>query len=152
MWSATRYVPICIKLSHPPANPGSTWLIVYQLPSDVYRKRQKAAIKAAKRKGRSIQPVIFEISQAHVFHHQCPCHPVVHGGRRHSVPPPLASGAGFQELEIAVPDQCSERHPARTHSLPHLWPANRHPGSAPLVVTGIRPSSGRAAGAFLLQG
>lgn len=29
-------------------------LIVYRLPSDVYRKRQKAAIKAAKRKGRGI--------------------------------------------------------------------------------------------------
>lgn len=29
-------------------------LIVYRLPSEVYRKRQKAAIKAAKRKGRSI--------------------------------------------------------------------------------------------------
>jgi hypothetical protein len=29
-------------------------LIVYRLPSDVYRKRQKTAIKAAKRKGRSI--------------------------------------------------------------------------------------------------
>ena len=29
-------------------------LIVYRLPSDVYRKRQKAAIKAAKRKGRRI--------------------------------------------------------------------------------------------------
>jgi hypothetical protein len=29
-------------------------LVVYRLPSDVYRKRQKAAIKAAKRKGRSI--------------------------------------------------------------------------------------------------
>jgi hypothetical protein len=29
-------------------------LIVYRLPPDVYRKRQKAAIKAAKRKGRSI--------------------------------------------------------------------------------------------------
>jgi hypothetical protein len=27
-------------------------LVVYRLPSDVYRKRQKAAIKAAKRKGR----------------------------------------------------------------------------------------------------
>jgi hypothetical protein len=29
-------------------------LIVYRLPSEIYRKRQKAAIKAAKRKGRSI--------------------------------------------------------------------------------------------------
>ncbi len=29
-------------------------LVVYRLPSDVYSKRQKAAIKAAKRKGRSI--------------------------------------------------------------------------------------------------
>ena len=29
-------------------------LIVYRLPSDVYRKRQKAAIKASKRKGRGI--------------------------------------------------------------------------------------------------
>jgi hypothetical protein len=29
-------------------------LVVYRLPSDVYRKRQKAAIKAAKRKGRGI--------------------------------------------------------------------------------------------------
>jgi hypothetical protein len=29
-------------------------LVVYRLPSDVYRKRQKTAIKAAKRKGRSI--------------------------------------------------------------------------------------------------
>ena len=29
-------------------------LIVYRLPPDVYRKRQKAAIKAAKRKGRSV--------------------------------------------------------------------------------------------------
>ena len=29
-------------------------LIVYRLPSEVYRKRQKAAIKAAKRKGRGI--------------------------------------------------------------------------------------------------
>jgi len=29
-------------------------LVIYRLPSDVYRKRQKAAIKAAKRKGRGI--------------------------------------------------------------------------------------------------
>ena len=29
-------------------------LIIYRLPSEVYRKRQKAAIKAAKRKGRGI--------------------------------------------------------------------------------------------------
>ena len=32
-------------------------LVVYRLPPDVYRKRQKAAIKAAKRKGRSVSRV-----------------------------------------------------------------------------------------------
>ena len=58
--------------------------------------------------------------------------------------------AGFQELEIAVPDRYPERHPARTHSLPYLWTADRYPG-ATLVGVGFRPSRSRAAGAVLLQ-
>ena len=49
--------------------------------------------------------------------------------------------AGFQELEIAVPDRCPERHPARTHSLPYLWPTDHYPGGAALVGVGFRPSS-----------
>ena len=97
------------------------------------------------------QLVVFEIPQVHVFYHQCPGRPVAHGGRRHSVPPSLASGAGFQKLEVAVSNQCPERHPPRTHSLPHLWTADRYPGSATLVGAGFRPSSSRAAGAVLLQ-
>ena len=60
--------------------------------------------------------------------------------------------AGFQKLEVAVPNQCPERHPLRTHSLPHLWPTDRYPGGATLVGVGFCSSSSRAAGVVLLQG
>ena len=55
------------------------------------------------------QPLVFEIPQVYVFHHQCPGRPVVHGGRRHNLPPSLASGASFQKLEVAVSNQCPEK-------------------------------------------
>lgn len=127
-------------------------LIVYRLPSDVYKKAAEGGDQGRQTERPSYKSFLFKVSQVHVFHHQRSGYPVAQGSRRHNLPPPMASGADLQKLEIAVRDQCAERHPSRTHPLPYLWPPDCHLSDTTLVGAGFRPSNCRAAGAVLVQG
>ena len=111
-------------------------LVVNRLPSDVYRKRQKAA----KRKGCGISLLYLKFLKYTFFITNVPSTLRPKGGRRYGLSPSRTCGTDLQALEIAVLDQCPERYPAGTHSLPHLWPTDRYPGGAEFDGVGFRQS------------